>query len=530
MSQRQISPLLIELNTEGGLKYVGFRDTPLNRAVMAASDRFDMPFRLRAGDTAAELYALKHATRTQKWLDVETPANVPGPDASAFDEIMSRVESRYRTIASPQADRYRAILRGPASAQEVLATFEAIAASGAVPERSRAVLGQLERAVGRHSIVVHLDKTDPFYSMLLTAVWLKQRRRFPLVLLGDQGIPLDVEMLEFTGSIATFENLVDEIRRVIGTPAEEIEKAYRVWQISRRPGDTKPRATTPKYISVGTATAFLRVFARARTDRELSQAAAQRPAPVMFDLQSSAVGLRQGALTSDSPQITAAAASSLMRSVERLQDDHILSNVVPSAGAILETMLAILVQVQGATHSDGDVVELGMELNTLQWHIDSVRDRVGDATLGELTGLFSSSQILLSRFRVWREFEASSRDAPGRDTESYDLAVALLEEARNASSFLSSEADQRIHRVLGRAAEAADGGQQEGVVRSGENLAAITVEHVARQTALAARDSASAEPMSEAMAKFVDDNAASMQKLAVRRNRPWLRWLQGLRR
>jgi hypothetical protein len=528
MSVRQISPLLLELNAEGGLKYVGFRDTPLDRAVSQPSSvHFDTPFRLRTGDTAAELYSLKHATRKFRWLDIESPTDVPG--STGFDEIMSRVESRHSTIASPYANYYRAILSGPASPQEVLETFELVAASGPSKERSRALLAQLERAIGRHAIVVDLDRTDAFFAMLLTAVWLKHGRRFPLLLAGDRGIPLDVRMSEFAGSIATFENLVAEIHRVIGTPAEEIEKAYRVWQISRRPSDPKPRATTPKYITVGTATAFLRVFARARTDRELSQAAVQRPAPLMFDLQASAVGLRQGAATADSPQITAAAASSLMRSVERLQDDHSLSNLVPSAGAVLETVLAILVQVQGATHSEGDVVELGMELNTLQWHIDSVRDRIGEATLGELTGLFSSSQMLLSRFRVWREFEATSRYASGRDTESYDIAVGLLEEARNASSILSIEADHRIHRVLGRAAEAGDGGQQEGVVRSGENLAAITVEHVARQTALAARGLADAEPVSEAMAKFVADNAAGMQRLAVRRNRPWLRWLQGLR-
>lgn len=522
---------MIELTAEGGLRYVGFRQTPLIKAVHAAGNQFSSPIRLRTSEAAAELYSLKHATRAFKWLDIEKPADVPGPNrGTAFEDIMGRVESRYSSVASLLTDQYRAALATSVPPGQVVALFEAIASASAQPERGPAVIAGLERAIGRHALVIDVAKADLFYVMLITAVWCRQVRRFPLILSGDRVLPLELSMPEYGGSVATFTDLVEETHRVISTPMEEIEKAYRVWQISRRSGDPKPRATTPKYITVGTATAFLRVFARARTDRELSQAAVQRPAPVMFDLESAAVGLRQGAASMDSPLVIASAASSLMRAVERLQDNHILSNVVPSAGAILETVLAILVQVRGATYSDGDIVELGMELNTLQWQIDTVRDRIGDTTLGELTGLFSSAQMLTSRFRSWREFEASARGTTGADSEAYDLAVTLLESARTNPALLSSEADHRIDRVLGRAAEARDGGQQEGVVRSGENLAAITVEHVGRLAAQQTGGEAPPESVSAAMVKFVDANAASMQRLAVRRNRPWLRWIQSLGR
>jgi hypothetical protein len=168
-----------------------------------------------------------------------------------------------------------------------------------------------------------------------------------------------------------------------------------------------------------------------------------------------------------------------------------------------------------------------MELNTLQWQVDTVRDRIGETTRGELLGLFSSSQLLLSRFRLWREFEASARGTVSGDAETYKLAVDLLENARRTSAFLSLEADRRIDRVLDRASEARDAGQQEGVVRSGENLAAITVEQVGRMAARAA-EAEPETPEAMAMLRFVRTNAEGMERLAVRRNRPWLRWLQNL--
>lgn len=108
------------------------------------------------------------------------------------------------------------------------------------------------------------------------------------------------------------------------------------------------------------------------------------------------------------------------------------SNVVPSARAILEMVLAILLQVRGATYTDSEIVERGTKFNTLQWQIDTVRDRIGDTNPGQLTGLFSSAQMLTSRFRSWRKFDANN------------LTDALMKSARTNPVFLSSEADHRI--------------------------------------------------------------------------------------
>jgi hypothetical protein len=202
----------------------------------------------------------------------------------------------------------------------------------------------------------------------------------------------------------------------------------------------------------------------------------------MFDFDHKSIGLKHGVSTNDPAAVISAAASSLMRQVDRLLTDHNLSSAVPSAGEILSDALPILVIAQGKTCSDADIVELGMDFNPLQWHVDAVRHQIGEATMGELTGLFSSLQMFLTRFKSWRDFESTPGVIATTDSETFGIAVALLKGARDARLLLTPEANLRIEMVLERASAHEAPGQHEGVVRSGENLAAITAERLSRIT------------------------------------------------
>jgi hypothetical protein len=374
-----------------------------------------------------------------------------------------------------------------------------------------------------------MNEEERFFPLVVLSIWMMQPRKCPLVIRGEGKIPMGAgRFSQHLTSVALFDDLVAEVNRVFGTPREEIEKAYRVWQLSRKPGDAKAQATTPKFITMKIANAFLGVLTRARTDREVARVASQRPAPVMFEFDRSSIGLKQGVSTNDSSAVIAGAAASLMRQIERLLSDHSLANIVPSAGGIFESALPILVKAQGGTCSDADIVELGMDFNALQWHVNSVNTQIFEATLGELTGLFSSMQIFLARFKAWREFEAAPDEKATNDPESFEIAVSLLQGARQASRLFTPEANMRIEAVLDRAEDQDAPGQEEGIVRSGENLAVITAESLGRIAVERATSAGAADGQGAAMEQYVRDHASDMKRLATRRNWPWLNWLQAL--
>lgn len=524
MVERQTSPVLIELNPKGAMAFAGFRSTPLTLAVEGSQGAFNKPFVLHGAEVGAEIEALKHHVARVRWQEISGVGDLSDTAvAEAYADVVRGLDGRFSPAF--QRDRLDRILKGPVSPEDVVDFFHTLA-SGREIDGARSFRLAIDRLFARSGVILSFGGQQSLFALVVLSLWMRQPRKLPIVVCSEGKIPMSAGRLEhFATNVALFDDLTAEINRVFGTPIEEIEKAYRVWQISRKAGDGKPKATTPKYITINTAKVFLGVLTRARTEREISRLALQRPAPVMFAFDRSVIGLTHGTSTSDPGAYIAAAASSLMRQLERLLGDHSLSNAVPSAGGILEVALEILVKVRGGTYSDADIIEMGMDFNALQWHVDAVRPQIGDATLGELTGLFSSVQMLLARFKSWREFEGAPGARAAVDGEAVEIAVALLESARDAQRLFTPEANSRIDKVLERASAAEAPNQQEGIVRSGENLAAISAESLGRIAVDRAVSNPGPDDPSEAMVRYVRQNGSNMIKLAKRRNWPWLNWL-----
>jgi len=186
--------------------------------------------------------------------------------------------------------------------------------------------------------------------------------------------------------------------------------------------------------------------------------------------------------------------------------------------------------LSGAGH---EVIELGLEMNGLQFAIHPVHAHLGEVSIGELAGLFANSNLFLSRFPAWADYTGAG-PLEGRledGVAAFDVARKLLESARGRADFLTAEANERIGAVLDRTAADDAPALREGIVRSGENLAAVTAEGLGRvvvEEAKAFGKQAKAEAYKEASAsvvRFAAKNAPLILQLGRMRGWQWLQWL-----
>jgi hypothetical protein len=200
----------------------------------------------------------------------------------------------------------------------------------------------------------------------------------------------------------------------------------------------------------------------------------------------------------------------------------------------LPVIAKILDRIADGNFADAEIVELGLELNALQWHIDAVKGHLSDVSIGEFTGLFATANLILARFPTWLSYTGGGAPSGQADdgVAQFRLARELLTNARQPLAFLTQEASQRIGTILDRTPDDATAPPlREGVVRSGENLAAVTaaglshvVAHEGRQLGGEIKDRAYAEA-SKGIVNFAIKNGPLLLRLAELRHWPWLQWL-----
>lgn len=77
-----------------------------------------------------------------------------------------------------------------------------------------------------------------------------------------------------------------------------------------------------------------------------------------------------------------------------------------------------------------------------------------EVSIGELTGLFATSNLFLARFAAWKDYTGAGPLAGQAEdgVAAFDVARKLLASARDRGGFLTVEADARIDAVLDRTA------------------------------------------------------------------------------
>lgn len=242
--------------------------------------------------------------------------------------------------------------------------------------------------------------------------------------------------------------------------------------------------------------------------------------------------VRRGVETGDVALVVSAGAAALRRQVDRLESDGHVGNIIPTAKSVLPQIREYLVRIEASDYDDGVVVSLGIELNAFQWHVNALQENIGDSTKGELVGLFATAHLFLARFEIWTSYTGTVNEAgvEGGVAE-FKLARKLLERARAQKTVLSVDADQRVETILNRAPnEETAEDIREGVIRSGENLAAVTLNSLgaivteeAKAVGTSVRSKAR-EAFGKAVIDYVSQNAVEIGKLATLRMWPWATW------
>jgi hypothetical protein len=415
------------------------------------------------------------------------------------------------------------------------------ASFGNSPLAAEAFVDSVERLCATKALIVPWSGSDDLLSPFILAIWIRRDRLFPLVIYSAKNVPLgNVEAVPIDAGGLNFQDLVDEVKRVYRIDTSDAEKAYRVWQLSRGGSQGKDEATIPRTISIANAHAFVDVISRSRGTSP-SPGLLQQPAPAIFESTDSVIGLKSGSIGLDSKLIVRHSAESLRRRVERLRQDATLGNLIPSTSDIFPVVINLLDRIIEGSVDDGTIVELGLELNALQWHIHESRRNLEEVTLGEITSLVSTSTLFLRRFPIWKEFAESdfSGGGPESGVAVFRMATEILQGATQYSNLLTEDAGSRIKTVLERGSGAeASPEWKEGLVRTGENLVAEGMGELGRIIASEAKEvgkqvkSEVTQQASKELTSFVRSNAVSILRLGEAREWPFVRWatelLQGL--
>lgn len=370
----------------------------------------------------------------------------------------------------------------------------------------------------------------------LASIWLEKPRQYPLIVESNKELLSRAERWEnYESAKIVFSDLCDQLNLSFNTSLESVVEAYKVWQLSRGNEEEKTFATVPNFISFSNAQRFLTVFASAqiRPAGTISKLAIQVPAPIIFDRTDDTITVSTKLTSSEKSEITRQVSTKLLYNVDRIIDGQSLLNICPASKDILSDIRRDLVLIQDNKYDDGTIVGIGIQFNALQWNIDSVKDQIGDSSIGELVGLFATADIFLRRFPVWCDYVGLA--APSTTTPDglaqYRLARSLLRNATSTPHLLKDVAQDRISTVLqGISTESSSPAILDGIVRSGDNLAAVALNSVSEVVVSEAKSfggSVKKEVYSQgskAAIKFVAENAEEITKLSGARQWPWAKW------
>ena len=400
------------------------------------------------------------------------------------------------------------------------------------------LVDDIESLIKSNTVATQWSRSDTF-PVMVASVWRLKARRNPLILLANNRIKADAgRWHNVPSSQIDFRAMTECIQAFSNVSFDDVEKAYRVWQLSKESthSEEKKVATTPRHISLSNANRFLSVFSRSHVPVAESIGLNQNAAPAMFEIANEVIVLKAKTESLESSLVTIAGASTLRRQFDQILADGNLRNTVPSADLTITSVMEALDRLIIGDYNDGVVVGLGLEINGLQWCIDGVSKNIHESTLAELTAIYSNAHIFLRRYPIWVEYMATSNGSVSDDLDKVFLVARnLLEDARPTRHILGIEAGRRVDEILSRTPDVSSPpALKEGLVRTSENLAAVTLGDVATQVGSAAKGLGGdllREGKSQAakeIVKYVSDNLVSLSILGRLRHLPWVTWLSNL--
>lgn len=533
------TPIRIDLHEDGRFRDLSLEGSYLTERVLTGATNWSNPVVIYGASVADDLAVLRRSgVKGEKFLEID--------DLGRFLRQM-RWSERFGDISLifdlKQYRNLRIKGRPPQGIDDFIDSHDlesviALVRDGTLGERRGSSTASMVKdfiveidKLCRHSpIAVSWPPRTSFFGAFVVAVWARNTRPFPLVIAASKSLNYGAEeWVNVKASVLEFGDLSAEIQSQFGVAQAEVEKAYWVWQLSRGEKLDKLKATTPKNISLENARQFLAVLTKSRPNELRASRLEQKAAPVIFERDDAVLSLRRSRIE-DSPEIVKAGANSLRRQIERISSELLLDNVLPSARGVFKAISDSLDKIIDGSSDDGDIITIGVELEAFQHHVDFARVNIGDSALGELVGLHATAALFLRRFPLWAEYQ-NAPTTLNNDATGFRLSRTLLEDAVSAE-FLSDEAAQKVNTVLSRApADNSPKELREGLVRSSENLVAITLRTASEIVAKEAKSFASAakkkayEAGAASIVNFVVRHADDIGSLAQSRNWRWASWV-----
>lgn len=133
---------------------------------------------------------------------------------------------------------------------------------------SEEVFRAISIVLREHPVLMFWSSGSVLFNATIVALWQDGNRSRPLVVNCAKPTSFMEGWSQYSTSDVSFQNLAGEIKNVFGLDYDDVEKGYRVWQLSRNIGAEKSKATTPKNISLENARSFLSILLKARPESQ----------------------------------------------------------------------------------------------------------------------------------------------------------------------------------------------------------------------------------------------------------------------
>jgi hypothetical protein len=423
--------------------------------------------------------------------------------------------------------------------RSVLSVFQNAYVESRIKKEGAAVeFGKFMEAIFRYKItsplVLHCDIGGASLSAALAAwLWYQNKNSGPLVYVGNYPASLfgkDFPHEKFKREYIQEELLVDSACEYFGYPRDVIKSTLGVFLKSRQ---VRPEANADGF-TLGFCQQFINVMvSETAVAQELSGAPpAQRLAPLRFETSSGRIDVLSASEISPSDAGIRSAAATISVLAAEMRELRVFSNVIPAFDRRLETIKETLEKISTGSLDDGYVIQLGIQMATLESLIIASQNSLGDTSLAEGTTFIKVLDGFLSQFSRWTEYSLNTKAREQHSSSAHSAASDLLANAASDSLATTPNLRARVNRYLS-SPQATDESKlaREGKISTAENLLSTAISSLAtdgkKEGILLASEVKSKlrQTGSSAVAKFISDNLGVIAVLAKEKGFEWLHFI-----
>lgn len=273
------------------------------------------------------------------------------------------------------------------------------------------------------------------------------------------------------------EALIEESAAFFHRPIKSVQEAFGLWQRGVSP--TIRALIRDGKITEDQADGFLQAYAPLVSDDETPGLSIivpeQQPAPLRFNTRDDKIDIVDDKEMSPTEARVIGAATGCLSALDDLESYTGFENIIPTFRSKTSRIRKVLLSLQSGDYDDNIVVQLGVEVESLDGRISASSELLSDMALAEAAIFFPIVQGLLHQFSIWPSYKDKAYDKTSTD-EASQAAVEVLASTRTSSDVFTGRAKDRIEDyVTGMDSD----------VKPSDTGAVLVVENVAAQAASA---------------------------------------------